>query len=80
MENGTNKRRSNMRCPNLLVADTPRCVTVDDSYSPSYFQLREYCGGRYAVCPFYVGYHRKKPLCGNAAASAAPAEAMLARR
>ena len=47
-----------MRCPNLMVADTPRCITVDDSYSPSYFQLREYCGGRYGICPFYLGFQK----------------------
>ncbi|MBI5191645.1 MAG: hypothetical protein HZA22_13385 [Nitrospirae bacterium] len=47
-----------MRCPNLMVADAPRCVTVDDSYRPSYFQQREYCGGRYAICPFYMGFQK----------------------
>lgn len=50
-----------MKCPNLVKKDMHRCVTIDDSYCPSHFQLREYCKGRlHRICPFYLGYHKRQ--------------------
>ena len=50
-------------CPNFVRKDTNRCVTIDDSYYPSAFQQREYCrGARHRICPFYVGFQKKREL------------------
>ena len=49
-----------MVCPNLSMTDVFRCVTVDDSYSPSNFQLREYCRGRHQICPFFLGFQKRQ--------------------
>ena len=50
-----------MGCPNLVVKDVPRCFTVNDSYCPSVFQVREYCSRRrHKICPFFVGYQKRQ--------------------
>ena len=54
-----------MGCPNLKMADVFRCETVDDSYSPSNFQLREYCKGRHHICPFFLGFQKRQAATGG---------------
>ena len=50
-----------MRCPNLVKKDAFHCMTVDDSYRPSQYQLMEYCKDRlHSICPFYLGYQKKQ--------------------
>ncbi len=50
-----------MRCPNLIKEGMHRCRTVDESYCPSYFQLREYCKTRlHRICPFFVGFQKRQ--------------------
>lgn len=61
-----------MKCPNLVKRDKHHCVTIDDSYIPSIFQLREYCKGRlHTICPFFLGFQRRQarisPVCRTAA-------------
>jgi hypothetical protein len=46
------------RCPYLLKRAAYHCCTVNESYCPSNFQLREYCTTvLFKICPFYLGYH-----------------------
>jgi hypothetical protein len=52
-----------IRCPHLLKRVAYRCCTVDESYSPSNFQLREYCTtDRYSICPFHLGLQARQPM------------------
>ena len=54
---------STTHCPNLVKKDMSRCVTIDDSYYPSAFQQREYCkGARHRICPFYLGFQKKREV------------------
>ncbi|MGA2192922.1 MAG: hypothetical protein ABSG42_06030 [Nitrospirota bacterium] len=56
----TEKKR-HTGCPNLIKRENHRCVTVNDSYCPSYFQLREYCKTRmHKICPFFLGFQKRQ--------------------
>ena len=47
-----------MRCPNAVKADTLRCISFNGAYTPSGFQMAEYCQCRaYIKCPIFLGYH-----------------------
>ncbi len=49
------------RCPHLSKRVAYHCCTVNESYCPSNFQLREYCTTVLCrICPFYLGYHLKQ--------------------
>ena len=43
-----------MKCPHLIKWLTFTCKAKEKPYSPSVFQVQEYCKGKYYnKCPFY---------------------------
>lgn len=51
-----------MNCPFLILNYSLTCVATD-AYSPSRFQVEEYCKSkrkRYAVCPFFKFHDKGK--------------------
>ena len=51
-----------MKCPNLNHS-VPVCKSFDEGYTPSTFQLEEYCRTEaYKRCPFFVRMRRSSQL------------------